>query len=113
MVGIFGPSSPYVSPSDECVHVFPRSSLRKTAGPNHAEPPAAYTDRVAESHCRSWIGQPSHIGPRIDQVWRASSPSRMKAPFVVPTSSIVWVIVVLPASLLDSAASVPGLERVH
>ena len=30
---------------------------------------------------RSWIGQPSHNGPRSDQSRRASSLSRMKAPF--------------------------------
>ena len=36
----FGPSSPYVSPSPECVQVLPRSSLRHTAGPYQGLPPA-------------------------------------------------------------------------
>ena len=40
-VGIFSPSSPYVMPSDEWVHVVPRSSVLKTAGPYQEDPPPA------------------------------------------------------------------------
>src|SRR6476661_7000361 len=40
-VGIFGPSSPYVRPSDEWLQVVPRSSLRNTAAPYQGEPPPA------------------------------------------------------------------------
>src|SRR4029077_20878329 len=47
--------------------------------------------------------QPSHSGPRTDQSSRASSLSRMNAPFFVPTSSSVRVI---------SGTSPGGLERV-
>ena len=40
-VAIFGPSSPYVMPSDECVQVRPRSSLRNTAAPYQGLAPPA------------------------------------------------------------------------
>ena len=38
---IFGPSSPYVRPELDWVHVLPRSSLRKTVGPYQGLPPPA------------------------------------------------------------------------
>src|SRR6476646_6321381 len=89
-------------PADDCGQVAPRASLRQTLGPYQALPAPA---RIAPpgSTMRSWTGQPSHSGPRIDQSRRASSLSRMKAPFLVPTSSRVRVIF---------ATSTAGLERV-
>src|SRR5262245_30486997 len=44
---------------------------------------------VAGSHWRSWIGQPSQRGAEIDHPERSRPPSRMKAPFEVPTRSSV------------------------
>ena len=83
----FGPSSPYVRPSLEWVQVSPRSSLRNTAGPNHGLPAPASRAFVPGSTEMSWIGQPSHSGPRSRQSRRAGSPSRMNAPLEVPTRS--------------------------
>ena len=68
-----GPSSPYVSPTDEWVQVSPPSSLRHTAGPYHGLPPPARMAPLAGSTMRSWIGQPSHSGPRTDHSSRDSS----------------------------------------
>src|SRR6188768_1649951 len=53
----------------------------------------------------SWTGQPSHKGPRTDQSRRASSLSRMNAPFLVPTSSRTRLVIV-------GSPLAPGLERV-
>src|SRR6266403_2121078 len=74
------------------------------------------------------MGQPSQSGPRSDQDERFESPSRMKAPLLVPTRSIVRVTGVPPvesglvecsdparagfSSVPDPAASVAGLEWV-
>src|SRR5688572_13250559 len=66
------------------------------AGPYHADPPAARIAPSAGSTDRSWIGQPSHNGPRSDHDVREASPSRMKAPFDVPTSSRFRVMAYVP-----------------
>src|SRR5687768_8633466 len=58
---------------------------------------------------RSWMGQPSHNGPRSDQSRRSRSPSRMNAPLVVPTSS--WTSD-MTGSSGTSRWSETGLERV-
>src|SRR5712672_3833544 len=74
------------------------------------------------------MGQPSQSGPRSDQDERFESPSRMKAPLLVPTRSIVRVTGVPPlesglvecsdrsrdgfSSVPDPAASVAGFEWV-
>ena len=87
------PPSPYVRPTDEWVQVSPRSSLRKTAGPYQGLPPAARMAPEPGSTIMSWIGQPSHDGPRTDQSARSASLSRTNAPLGVPTRSRVRVVI--------------------
>src|SRR4051812_12642378 len=52
---------------------------------------------VCASQFMSWIGQPSQNGPRTDQA-RSRSPSTMKPPFRVPTSSATVFVTVTSVS---------------
>src|SRR3954462_2753277 len=112
-VGTFGPSSPYVSPSLECVQLSPRSSLRQTAGPYHGLPPPARIAPVSRSIVTSWIGQPSQSGPRTDHVSRPLPRSMTNAPLRVPTSSTgrSAMSLLLPVTRAPSRSAGPSLPR--
>ena len=80
LIGVMPSPSPYVRPSLEWVQVCPRSSLFQTAGPNHGDPPAARIAPLDGSWMRSWMGQPSHSGPRTSQSARGRDRSRGRRP---------------------------------
>ena len=84
----------------------PRSASRSRRGRPSARPPGRTRGSrprrrsllLAASTLTSWTGQPSHIGPRSDQVRRSASDSAMNAPLRVPTSSSTRVAIPVPPS---------------
>ena len=105
---IAGPSSPYVRPSLECVHVAPRSSLRHTACPYHGLPAAARRAPSLGSSVTCWTGQPLQYGPLTANVLRSADGSSTKAPLRVPTrTSRRWATVISPCRR-DAAAHTPA-----